>query len=299
MSDTITHSSGQKWKNCPEEYRLAKVECLEIKDRPPAHNLNFGTVWHHALERYHYDNFTEGAILDYLRDEALVSKEDNRAHLMAMFIVYCKQHQNLKGWDEFVSAEEEFLEPILHPVTGEEHEYKQGGKIDGLVRIDDKYYLFENKTAANPTGDYCRRINLDRQVHQYGHYLGVKRGIHIEGVLYNVAPKNLRWTRRNKGGHEAFGDYVRRLVVNYGERQFLRFYVPFNPITMADVVGETWTIAEGIRRMKSEGSWFKDTQRCFDWGRRCQFWDICETGGRKDVMGMYVKVDAHQELSIV
>jgi len=299
----ITHSAGQLWKDCPTRYKRRHVDHLVLAAMEYTPHLFYGTAFHTILERYHFDDFDVDACVDYMVNEISLRNEDHKAHLIASFLAYAEKEKKLPQWDEFVFSEKEFRQPIIHQGTGEAHpDFIQGGKVDGVVRIGEQFFLLEHKTAARPDEHYQRRISIDRQIHQYSIFVAKELGIEIEGILYNVIPKELRWSRKGRksnGPLEGFKDYTARLKTRYMDKEFLRFYVSLSPTTLADVAQECWTIADGVTQMMRNNSWYKNTKRCFDYGRRCPYWELCETGDRPDVMSLYTTKDPHEELSIV
>ena len=66
---------------------------------------------------------------------------------------------------EVIHLEKKFEGPLVNPLTrAVSRSFKLAGKIDGIVKMGDGYFLLEHKTAAQLGGDYLERLWTDFQV---------------------------------------------------------------------------------------------------------------------------------------
>jgi len=73
---------------------------------------------------------------------------------------------------EVVALEKTFQGPIVNPATGAaSRSFVLAGKVDGIVRIGDDYFLLEHKTAAQLDADYLERLWTDFQITIYAYYV--------------------------------------------------------------------------------------------------------------------------------
>ena len=64
------------------------------------------------------------------------------------------------------------------PATGAaSRSFVLAGKVDGIVRIGDDYFLLEHKTAAQLDADYLERLWTDFQITIYAYYVEQTMGI--------------------------------------------------------------------------------------------------------------------------
>lgn len=92
---------------------------------------------------------------------------------------------------DWLSTEQEFRVPILHPVTGEAHPYAfYEGKLDGILRRRDngKIYICEYKTAK-AVEQRAKMLPNDEQAGFYLNALSMLLGEEVEGVLYTIMAK--------------------------------------------------------------------------------------------------------------
>lgn len=127
--------------------------------------------------------------------------EEQRQLAMGMLEHYARWEKRQRGPFsqsnlEFISAEQEFLVPIVHPVTGEVATWANfGGKWDGLVRRRDtgEVFIWELKTTKSIT----HRAKMLANDIQCSFYINAARlafpelASHIKGMIYTLMSKSI------------------------------------------------------------------------------------------------------------
>ena len=112
------------------------------------------------------------ALIDQLCPNRLHDENQHRDwHLAtAMMRAYAARYRQEEF--EVVALEKNFEGPIVNPSTGAaSRSFVLAGKVDGIVRIGDDYFLLEHKTAAPIDADYLERLWTDFQIAIYSQYV--------------------------------------------------------------------------------------------------------------------------------
>ena len=294
----LTHSAIQAYKDCPAKYRHRYVDCLD-STAPISTNLSIGSAIHSALELWH-----GGHDWDAVRDYLLRAPVSGDAYLqcVAMMRGYVKQYPRGSEKFEVICLEKAFSQPIRSPSTGGmSTKYTQEGKVDGVIKLDGEYYLMEHKTAAKADHNYFDKLWIDRQIHQYAHYMGLELGIEIVGVLYNVLAKLKRprhGLRAKLKSPETDESYLTRLFAAYEDPAlFIRQTLPVIERTSDEVIEEVWDVKNLIMASAKDDKYYLNTNSCHKWGRRCRYWELCRSGSDEAVKReLYVPREKHEEL---
>ena len=94
----------------------------------------------------------------------------------------------------------------LHPEA-----FVLAGKVDGIVRIGDEFFLLEHKTASQIDADYLERLWTDFQIILYAWYIEQTQGLRIAGILYNILVKAR--LQQGRGETEAEFEERRRILI--------------------------------------------------------------------------------------
>ncbi|MDR3717294.1 MAG: PD-(D/E)XK nuclease family protein [Bryobacteraceae bacterium] len=79
---------------------------------------------------------------------------------------------------EIVALEKTFEGPIGNSATGAaSRSVVLAGKVDGIVRVGDEYFVLEHKTASQMDADYLEKLWSDFQITLYAHYIEQTLGI--------------------------------------------------------------------------------------------------------------------------
>jgi RecB family exonuclease len=195
MSDVLTYSALNAFRNCPRKYKHRYIDRLGPIERPDA--LAFGSVIHEALEKWYSqpaDAHQLLAVLDLLDGQFNHQGDPQQKakwHLAkAMMVGYASRYTSEDF--EVIAVEKEFEAAIHNPDTGRSSQtFTMAGKVDGIVQSlsDGELYLLEHKTASTITSDYIDRLWTDTQVALYVFYLR-QIGYPIVGVIYNILLKS-------------------------------------------------------------------------------------------------------------
>lgn len=207
--DGITFSGLSKWLECREQFRLGYV-CGWTPTRL-SEPLEFGSIFHHCLEHEARARKNLTAVLKAYRtsrfreitvaDGPLFEKQITLAQaLIPEYFDYYRKDPE-KNW---VQREQQFrmdydLGGELVPIVG---------KMDGVLRIVKKLWLFETKTKSRiDEGAISLSLKMDFQTLLYSLAVQDIYGDCPSGVVYNV----IRKPGHKQGKAEKTKDFVKRL----------------------------------------------------------------------------------------
>lgn len=257
-------------RDCKRKYYHRYEQAIQRR-RDDSHALYFGRIWALVMACW----FTERALkpcLDIIEREA--DNRDDSAKLEAMISGYAAR------WPEHhmvTISEGEFDVPIRNPATGRPSlSFTQYGFVDLLeLTINNDIWLWEHKTAGTIDGQYIEKLWCDSQITSYAVALrGI--GIDIKGVVYDVVKKT-KIKQRIKDTPE---DYHARLMELYltDESMFHRETVILSDSQIADWKADLWQTTQEILACRRAGIWPRNTSRCYDWHRPCEFVPLCQNG---------------------
>ncbi len=330
MSEILTYSALNAFRNCPRKYKHRYVDNLRTLQRSEA--LTFGTVIHEALEKWYLPAQPAGTnrlleILDFL-DEQFPNQADPKQKAMwhlarAMMVGYASRYPSEDF--EVVAVEKEFDAEIRNPDTGRSSQtFTMAGKVDGIVRSlsDGELYLLEHKTAATITSDYLDKLWTDTQVALYVFYLR-QIGYPIVGVIYNVLLKTRLQQRpgetqqefevrhaalaaKNKSGKstakrqepETDEQFAARLGDWYArDEAFHREQIYLSEDRLAMLADEVWEVTQQYLDARRRGKWLLNTSHCFNYQRPCEYLPYCQSGFNPNVRdNLFVTASPHEEL---
>lgn len=311
--DGVTQSSLAVWLACPEKFRLRFIEGLDIPSTGLA--LSFGDLWHRALEKLYSSyrdpswekrlpELTRSVVAELeVQDRALLATVGADAHTeedleMRFYLLEALIEPYALYWVEefrgveWVSLEEEFCVP--HHVPGVEKPLLLRGKIDGVLRMNGRLWMFETKTKGQINEEpLVEHLPLDMQLNMYAHARQLLTGDVFEGVVYNV----VRRPQLRQGKAEtlkAFSQRVRDDVRSRPDHYFLRLSGAFDP---EDQISWLVDFNEILRQFVQ---WFEDRNRNYKnpfscitaWGS-CPYLRLC---ARQDMSGLSLRASAFPEL---
>lgn len=264
----LTHSNMSVFKNCHRMYYFKVVQGLAGKNRRAA--LGDGSAIHKGIET---GSVAEAlALFDGIypsNQSEAEALETRKAFIEGAITGY------LKRFPDPPEARHEirFDLPIINPATkAVSKTFRLAGKIDGLEKRGNKWFLVEIKTSGQLNKAYIDRLPLDTQVTTYVYAL-TRMGYDIGGVVYRVIRKPTIKPRQN----ETNGEYRQRLIRDYQERQDFYFYEEPLYRSKADLdefEAELWAITQDVLSAERLGWWYKNTSRCAEYGG-CEFLPLC------------------------
>ncbi len=235
---------------------------------------------------------------------------------------------------EVLAVEQEFRSALVNPDSGSaSRTFQRAGKIDALVRhrSSDRVLVVEHKTSSedvSPGSAYWDKLTLDNQVSTYidgARALGFER---IDGCLYDVLAKprhdillatpvdERKYTKekRDKAGNitepsrlysaqrerdETIDEYEARVLEALcaePERYVRRGVIVRLEEDARDAAFDDWQTARAIRDNELAGRWPRNTDNCFRFNRKCQFFPVCTRQASLD-SDLYRKEAPHRELT--
>ncbi|MHB0913869.1 MAG: PD-(D/E)XK nuclease family protein [Armatimonadota bacterium] len=277
------------FRNCRKACEYRYVRGLVPICRDP--HLTFGAAMHQALGVWHGG----GGLL------AALEKLDGPL-ARAMMEGYAARYPDEDF--EVVALERTFEGPIVNPATGApSRSFVLAGRVDGIVRRGDRYYILEHKTASS-LDNYLERLPSDFQALLYALYAERVMGLSISGVIYNVLVKarlqqgrgesEREFTARraellakSKTGKtsavrrlpETEEEFAARLRERYSDpAMFHREEVPVTPGDYAGLSAELWELTQAFLDARRRGVWYRNTSYCFLYNRPCAYFPLCRSG---------------------
>jgi CRISPR/Cas system-associated exonuclease Cas4 (RecB family) len=251
--DYISNNSISTYKKCPYKYNLEYIK--KIKPIKKSITLYFGVVLHQTLD-YHFSNpSTADETVEYfnsafdggLSEQPILWQVNGSRKDGGDF----QDPESVKKYAEkairgYLEAYPERLEVLE---SESDFVYKLGGIdytgiIDKIVKMGDKIYVLDHKTAAQKVDeDY---LQIDPQIS--GYYLGAEAlGYKVDGAIYDYIYKHKTPT-------------------------FQRYFVERTPKQLESFIKNTKQAMKSLR----EGTIYQNISReC----KTCNYWSYCKTGG--------------------
>ena len=320
---TITHSSVACFQECRRkwDYRYNK----EIVPTEPQTALDFGTAIHAGLEiwfKYNGIAKTDGA----LRITAVETGVGRGAELGLSSGDLCKVQAMLERYTEIykeeafevVEVESEFSVRLQNPRTNKySRTFRYQGKVDGLVKLDNAYYILEHKTTASINDKYIDAIDLKAQIALYAMAME-REGYPIRGAIYDILEKpGIRMApgeteeefearkaallaksktgkttaqRREAETPEAF---LARCREKLTADSFRRVIVTLDFDRKREALDNLWQTAQDMRNAQI----YPTTGACVAFGKVCPYLDLCRAKGNiAECADEYTYKKAHSEL---
>lgn len=326
----LTNSEVKCYRSCPRKHWYRYVRLRRPIER--AHALAFGSLVHTALEAWWLGCGDLEAALTALRnppedaDEAHDPVDLARAEVMLR--AYHWQWHDAQLW--VMGVEQEFLAPLIHPETGEEHAFAIAGKLDALAHDEaGRVWIVEHKTSAEDIREgslYFERLKVDTQISTY--CLGVRAmGHEPAGVLYDVLGKpgislqkatpeakrqylkaDDKKTGRKKGDlyasqraeDETVEEYTERLgalIAPSPEAWLKRVEVLRLDGEEHEAVHDLWMWADRIEASIATGTHPRNPEACRSFGRMCEYFPVCTGEADIDDDRLFRAAEAHEELN--
>ncbi len=166
---------------------------------------------------------------------------------------------------------------IRNPATGRRSQrFTQFGFTD-MVALHDtgKLWLWEHKSTGQIDGKTIESLWSDSQITGYVAALR-DNGLDIEGVVYDLAQKPKLKQKKTEDVDE-FYDRIREWHLTK-ENVYHREYVYISEQQIADWREDIWQVTQEILSCRRTGYWYRNTSRCFDWFRPCDYMPLCQNG---------------------
>lgn len=268
--NTISNGALNAARDCKRLYYYRYELGLQRRGGDDSPALNFGKLWHKVLARWFERRTLDGmqAFVD-----AHAASQDDIERCMAMLVGYIARWLELP---QMSLHEVEILVPIRNPVTGRRSQrFTQFGFLDMLeLSQDGRVRLVEHKTAASIGGGYLEKLWSDSQI--TGYYAALQNmGIEVESVVYDVA---LKPKIRQKKTESLDEFYARLCAWHMQPEAYHREEVYISDRQIMDWRTDVWQVTQELLACRRSGYWYRNTSRCWDWYRPCQFVSLCQNG---------------------
>jgi len=326
MSDLMitTYSMWRQFRNCRKacELRYFKELVPLAKDV----NLVFGSLVHDCLELWHSDR-NLSKVYDHLDKVCCNRNQDEKQKAdwqlaTAMLTGYAETYS--KENFEIIALEKTFSGPLINPQTGASSKsFILAGKVDGIVKQDNQYFLLEHKTASMIDGSYLEKLWTDFQIILYSWYIEQTMGIKISGIIYNVLVKTR--LQQSKGETEAEyqdrladliaksktgkssakrkmpetdEEFYQRLCEKYSEPgMFHREILFISRDQFTELQAELWELSQALLDARRRNVFYRNTAYCFQYNRPCSYFPLCRSGENPNLIeNHYEKLPANEEL---
>lgn len=249
VEDGITQSILTTYLRCKERCRLMLNGWQKIEAKSP---FTFGSCFHYLCEVWACSKPTMRKLGAYIPDQKTINgwcddfTRQSQAHnpidpqdfeqacamavpIFTKYLTYWKDsHQK---WQE-IKPEIEF--DITIPGDYRPGTHRLRGKVDGLVKINGKYWLLETKTMSQINEDVLQQVvQYDFQTQFYIFALETMLGVKIVGVIYNVVrvpmfkmdgktPQEIQ-TRTQEELEKDENKWFKRFEVAFSDSQVARF----------------------------------------------------------------------------
>ena len=321
---TTTYSMWNLFRNCRKAAQWRYV--LELVPLERDRHLSFGSLIHECLEVWHRSRDLAGALDIIDRACANRAQEEEQRRVWHLATAMMRGYAARYAIEEFevVELEKAFEGEIINPETGAaSRSFMLAGKVDGIVRIGDDYFLLEHKTAAGVDAGYLERLWTDFQITVYAYYVERALGIRIAGVLYNVLVKarlqqsageteeefearRAELVAKSKTGKssakrrlpESDDEFQARLAAKYADPEmFHRETLYISRDQFNTLRAELWELTQAFLDARRRDVWYQNTSFCFQYGKPCPYFALCRSGGSPNVLeNFYERRPPHEEL---
>jgi hypothetical protein len=237
--------------------------------------LHFGGMLHGALAELITLRTHEAAKAWIVAQETTV---DTRRHVLGMLEGYTAK------WGKDLPAmlcEVPFTVPIINPATGRKSKsFEQYGFYDGVALPAASPTLYEHKTHSGSSPGNMEKLFSDSQITGYVSSLR-DQGLPVRSVIYDTIGKcGLRMGKKEE--QDAFFDRRDQWYLDHPEK-FAREEAFIGDGQILDWRKDLWLVTQGILAARRTGHWCRNTDRCFDFYRACEFVPLCQSGGSEIV----------------
>jgi hypothetical protein len=324
---TSTYSMWSLFRNCRKAVEWRYLQQLVPLERD--RNLHFGSLIHECLEAWHQrrDLVEVLALIDKLCPNR--TQDDNQQRDWHLATAMMKAYAVRYASEEFevVALEKTFEGPIINPATSAaSRTFVLAGKVDGIVRIGNEYFLLENKTAAQIDADYLERLWTDFQITIYAYYVEQTMGIPITGILYNIlvkaklqqskgesqeeyevrraellAKSKTSKTTAKRKLPETDEEFQDRLAGKYTDPEMLHREMLYLSRDRSNILrSELWELTQAFLDARRRGVFYQNTSFCFNYHRPCAYFALCRSNGNPNLIeNFYQRVAPNEELRVL
>jgi CRISPR/Cas system-associated exonuclease Cas4 (RecB family) len=270
----LSYSGLNTFFMCPQKYNLAIMQGLTPIKEGSA--LVFGKLFHEAMdgeERWR-----------------LLLAEDEKEKMQTLLTVYKAFLNETKT--SFLAREQRLEMPMPY-----RDGYTITGKVDGIITLNSKKYLYELKTTSQHAIMRAERLKHENQIYLYALLLK-HNNIQIDGVAVDIIstrdlPKYPRLLQKGGLSKDKNQNTTQKLFVEFCEQQnysptqeeidFYMFNFPedYNPVyrEFIDLPElEKRALTAPFRMLCdaiNENNFWKNTVNCLTFNNKCPYYDVC------------------------
>ena len=147
-------------------------------------------------------------------------------------------------------------------------------RTDGIIEMYKKVWLLEQKTTSRDDDKFWAKWNLEFQTRGYCYGVWKTTGVRVSGFLLNAIIKHSKQVTIN--GQRKY--QLDPTNVGFGREPYL-----VTEEDLADFEHDITGLANAYEEAFCDKAHndkslkiFKNTEACFDWNRRCQYWELCK-----------------------
>jgi hypothetical protein len=266
-------------RGCWKKYYWYYIAGLKPKRKTGA--LTLGKTIHDCFQKYYEgieDAAIERLIVDIFNEEIANAPPDDTETLTLTKYTALGMWKNYP-WKDRSEFEENFPEVEFCVRLGNMRGVRFLGRIDGLIKKDDKWWIREVKTSGLSPRQFQSRITLSSQATGYVYALR-KQGYDIVGVMYEQLKKPLLRKRQTENAQQ-FGERILDMYAQDAKREpndRLYYSRPFAWRTQPDL--ERWEadmmdLVRDVRARRRSGRWYRNTDCCWNYNSLCPYERIC------------------------
>lgn len=298
---TRTDSTMQKhYMRCPR-YAFYH-DGLNWHEKQQSHHLTFGRAFHAAIEVLNEKGFAHEQVqaafdaFCTVYDPAVLPEQDmlmapkDKANARKMLELFVKKYAGFRYRTATLEGKPliEVYDQIVYKIkltNGEEHTVSFVYKIDVIKTDGSRIYVFDYKTSGKQMGYINHMYDLDHQMNNYNLALySMFPPDVVGGVIVNV----LLFRKGNKAGERGLDiiDVTSQVAPDMLPQRAANL-ITWQRLMLEDAIAADKQFAAG----EPLTAFPQRPNACFDWGRTCEFFDLCRY--RSDVFGKLNLVPAN------
>ena len=269
----LSYSQTAVARSCWMKYKFQYIDGLRPISTKPS--LTLGKIIHECFELF-YDKKTDQEICQHINNSfdkeiSQAGPHDAEALIIAkytalgMWLYYPKKNNNFQE----MKPEMEFSVPVSNVIN-------YVGRVDGLIKMNNKYWIREVKTTGLSMRQFEGRMQTSYQATGYIWAIQKLLGIEVQGVMYDCIKKPLL----RKRTEDTADDFGRRIMNDYAEPDKQKHYYTrlFTYRTPDDIKRYTQDMAHLVGDMCKRIDnklWYRNPDACFQFNTQCPYRPIC------------------------
>jgi len=256
--------------DCWKKYYWKYIEGLT--PRTDSKHLFLGHTIHATFEMY-YHGFSRQECLDFLTNSfdrmiGSLGPHEQEDFVISKYIamgMWSNYPLELNVFQE-IKSEKKTSVPLTRGIAYD-------GRIDGLVKYQDHWWVLELKTSSLSPTEFSQRMRSHAQATGYV-WVAQKLGYPVVGIIFDVIRKPLL----RKGSSENQDQFGQRIMSDYKNRPHNYYFREFSYRTPDDV--ERWRVdtvnfIDELKRKKRTQRFYRNCLSCFSFHSECPYYKVC------------------------